>query len=93
MEDWKNYRDLRDLGYDIPRYAVMEALRAMRDNAEPQEKDPPFSYFATCPNSFHIKDTFALGLCLLANARCVGMNVSAINVEANKNGILSIQFI
>lgn len=96
MENWKLYVDL---GYGIPQYAVMEILRAMRDKAEPDENSIPTvmpgppTYFVSCPNGFHIEDTHALGLCLLANARCVGLNVSALNVESNENGSLGISFI
>lgn len=88
MENWSLYVDL---GYGIPKYAVVEVLRDMRDNEEPTTKQN-FQYSARSNNGFSIKDTLHLGLCLLANAKCVGLELSSAQVELNVDGSLSVFF-
>lgn len=88
MENWSLYVDL---GYGIPQYAVMEILRDMRENAGPARRQN-FQYSAHSNNGFRIKDTLHLGLCLLANARCVGLELSSAQAEANDDGSLTVYF-
>ena len=88
MENWSLYVDL---GYGIPQYAVMEILRDVRNNAEPATKQN-FQCYTRCKNDFRIKDTLHLGLCLLANARCVGLVLSSVQAELNADGSLTVFF-
>lgn len=80
-----------DLGNDIPQYAVMEILCAMRDNAM-IDAISGYDYFVKCKNGFQITNTHGLGLCLLANARCVDMDLECIHLAPNKDGSLGIYF-
>ena len=89
MENWKSYIDL---GYGIPQYAVMEILRAMRDEAEPDESNS-FGYCAKCKDSFGVGTNGRLGMSLLANSRCAGLELRALHVELDEpNGKIIVHF-
>ena len=89
MENWKLYVDL---GYGIPRYAVMEILRAMRDEAKPDESGA-FGYYVKCNDGFGVSDNPGLGMCLLANSRCVGLELTALHFEPDEsNGKIIARF-
>lgn len=80
-----------DLGTGIPLYAVLEILWEMRDKAT-LVVETKFDYFVRCENGFNIKDTHSLWLCLMSNARCVGMELSSVWLEPNKDGSLGVYF-
>lgn len=86
-----NLKLFSDLGTGIPMYAILEILWDMRDKAGPDIK-LEFDYFVRCKNGFNIKDTHNLGLCLLANARCVGMELLCVHLEPNIDGSFGVYF-
>lgn len=88
MDNWGAFVNL---GYGIPKYAVMEILWAMRDKAVPDIRSA-FAYFVRYENEFHIQDTHGLRLSLLANARCVGMDLRRISIDTPLDGSLGIHF-
>lgn len=88
MDSLKNYIDL---GYGIPPYAVFEILLSMRDEAKLGASDG-FDYFVECQNNFHVQDAHGLSMSLLANTRCVGMEVSSLQVHTNDDGSLVVCF-
>lgn len=84
-----------DLGYGIPMYAVLEVLRRMRDSAV-EDPGSGFDYFVSCTNSFRVRDTSALGMCVMANARCVGLSLACLQIKRevapNKEDLLFVYF-
>ena len=89
MENWKLYVDL---GYGIPRYAVMEILRAMRDEAEP-DGGSAFDNYVKCIDGFGVGNNSGLGMSLLANSRCVGLELAALHFEQDEfDGKIIVRF-
>ena len=88
MDNWNLFVKL---GYGIPRYCIMEILWVMRDGAVLDIRSS-FGFFVRYENGFHITDTHGLGLCLLANARCVGLALSSVHIEKHKDGSLGVYF-
>lgn len=76
MEQWDEYVDV---GYGVPRYAVMEILRTMRDSVEPDTERGYQKRISFC-NIMKIAHNTGLGLTLLANCRCVGLSISCIEI-------------
>lgn len=89
MENWNLYVDL---GCGIPQYAAMEILRAMRDEAKPAENSL-FGFCVQCEDGFGVGQNAELGMCLLANRRCVGLEVTSLYIEPDApNGTIIVYF-
>lgn len=89
MENWKLYVDL---GYGVPQYAVMEILRAMQNDAKPVEGGS-FGYCVKCNDGFGVGNNRGLGMCLMANSRCVGLELTDLQFEPDgSNGKLVVSF-
>lgn len=68
-----------DLGYGIPRYAVMETLRTMCEKAT-KDAEKGYDRVAECSNGFHIADKRGFDLSLLANCCCVGLAITCLEI-------------
>lgn len=88
MEQWDNYVDL---GYGIPRYAVMETLRAMRDKAEP-DTTKGYDKKVSCSNEMKVANKRGFDLSVLANCRCVGLSISCMELTDITDSTFEIHF-
>ena len=87
-EQWDNYVDL---GYGIPRYAIMETLCTMCEKAT-EDTEKGYDRVAECSNGFHIAGKRGFDMSILANCRCVGLSITCMEITDITDNSFKVHF-